>query len=107
VPPDRVVETCSVLSGSSLLAGPFDSAYVTDRRPDALKPFSRLLVIANSNVGWTIGAQRRGLLSGEAAQPRRLALLALLVRAGDRGISRDRLVGYLWPDADEERLAGR
>jgi len=44
-----------------------------------------------------------GLLSGEAAQPRRLALLALLARAGDRGISRDRLVGYLWPDADEDR----
>ncbi|HEX9895469.1 MAG TPA: BTAD domain-containing putative transcriptional regulator, partial [Gemmatimonadales bacterium] len=44
-----------------------------------------------------------GLLSGEAAQPRRLALLALLARVGDRGISRDRLVGYLWPEADEDR----
>ena len=44
-----------------------------------------------------------GLLVGEAAQPRRLALLALLARAGDRGISRERLLGFLWPDTDEER----
>lgn len=44
-----------------------------------------------------------GLLGGEAAQPRRLALLALLARAGDRGISRDKVVGYLWPETGEER----
>ncbi|MGH7585004.1 MAG: BTAD domain-containing putative transcriptional regulator, partial [Gemmatimonadales bacterium] len=44
-----------------------------------------------------------GLLAGEAAQPRRLALLALLARAGDRGLSRDRLVAFLWPDTDDER----
>jgi DNA-binding SARP family transcriptional activator/tetratricopeptide (TPR) repeat protein/TolB-like protein len=43
------------------------------------------------------------VLSGPGAQPRRLAMLALLVRAGERGISRDRLVAMLWPDADEER----
>lgn len=44
-----------------------------------------------------------GWLAGEAAQPRRLALLALLARAGERGLSRDKLVGYLWPDTDDER----
>lgn len=44
-----------------------------------------------------------GLLGGEAAQPRRLALLALLARAGDRGISRDKVVGFLWPETGEER----
>lgn len=42
-------------------------------------------------------------LSGAAAQPRRLALLALLAVAGDRGATRDALIAYLWPDADEER----
>src|SRR5690606_33801505 len=36
-------------------------------------------------------------------QPRRLALLALLAVAGDRGATRDALIAYLWPDADEER----
>ena len=42
-------------------------------------------------------------LSGAAQQPRRLAILALLARAGDRGVSRDRLLAMLWPEADEER----
>jgi len=42
-------------------------------------------------------------VAGAAAQPRRLAILALLARAGDRGITREKLIGYLWPDSDEER----
>jgi DNA-binding SARP family transcriptional activator len=43
------------------------------------------------------------LLAGAAKQPKRLALLAMLARAGSRGVSRDRLLLMLWPDADEER----
>ncbi len=42
-------------------------------------------------------------LSGAAAQPRRLALLALLGVAGERGVTRDALLSYLWPDNDEDR----
>jgi DNA-binding SARP family transcriptional activator/tetratricopeptide (TPR) repeat protein/TolB-like protein len=42
-------------------------------------------------------------VAGAAAQPRRLAILALLARAGDRGITREKVIGYLWPDSDEER----
>lgn len=44
-----------------------------------------------------------GVLSGAATQPKRLAILALLARAGSRGVSRDHLLAMLWPDADEER----
>src|SRR4249920_2331807 len=33
---------------------------------------------------------------------RRLALLALLAVAGDRGLSRDKLVAYFWPDSSAE-----
>lgn len=36
---------------------------------------------------------------------RRLALLVLLASAGDRGVARERLVAYLWPDSPTE--AGR
>ena len=43
------------------------------------------------------------LLGGSAAQKRRLALLAVLAVAGDRGISRDRLAALLWPERDEEQ----
>jgi DNA-binding SARP family transcriptional activator/tetratricopeptide (TPR) repeat protein/TolB-like protein len=43
------------------------------------------------------------LIAGAASQPRRLAILALLASAGERGITREKLIGYLWPDSDEER----
>ncbi len=38
-------------------------------------------------------------------QRRRLALLALLAASGDRGMSREQIVPYLWPESDGE--AGR
>ena len=40
-------------------------------------------------------------LTGAAAQRSRLALLALLARAGERGISRDKLLAYLWAESDD------
>ena len=49
----------------------------------------------------TLGAL--ALTNGPAAvvttQRRRLALLALLAVAGERGLTRDKLVAYLWPDS--------
>jgi DNA-binding SARP family transcriptional activator/tetratricopeptide (TPR) repeat protein/TolB-like protein len=42
------------------------------------------------------------ILSGEAAQRRRIALLALLAAPTLRPVSRDRLIGWLWPDHDPE-----
>ena len=41
-------------------------------------------------------------VAGAAAQPRRLAILAVLARAGQRGASRERLLALLWPDSNEE-----
>ena len=41
-------------------------------------------------------------VTGRAAQRRRLALLALLATARARGVSRDRLIAYLWPEASAE-----
>jgi serine/threonine-protein kinase len=43
--------------------------------------------------------------TGPASQRRRLALLALIASAGKRGISREKLLGILWPDSEAE--AGR
>jgi DNA-binding SARP family transcriptional activator len=40
--------------------------------------------------------------TGPASQRRRLALLALLAAAGKRGVSRDKLLGYLWPESEPE-----
>jgi DNA-binding SARP family transcriptional activator len=44
-----------------------------------------------------------GPLGGAVTQPRRSAVLALIARSGDRGIGREKILNYLWPDADEER----
>jgi DNA-binding SARP family transcriptional activator len=42
-------------------------------------------------------------LTGAATQRRRLAILALLAVARQSGLSRDKLVAYLWPESDAER----
>ena len=42
-------------------------------------------------------------IPGQGSQRRRLALLAVLAAAGDRGRSRDSLLTLLWPDASPER----
>jgi len=42
-------------------------------------------------------------LGGNAQQPRRLAVLAILARAGEGGVNRDRLAALLWGDMEEER----
>lgn len=42
-------------------------------------------------------------LAGAAAQPRRMSILALLARAGDRGVSRDKVLALLWTDASDEQ----
>jgi len=42
-------------------------------------------------------------LTGAATQRRTLALFAVLAVSGNRGTSRDKLLGLLWPEADAER----
>ncbi len=42
-------------------------------------------------------------LTGAASQRRRLAILVLLAATRAAGMSRDKLVGYLWPESDAER----
>ena len=41
-----------------------------------------------------------GVVSGLSHQRRRLALLALLAASGERGLSRDQLLGYLWSESN-------
>lgn len=42
-------------------------------------------------------------VTGPASQRRRLALLALLAVAGERGLSRDKVIAYLWPEQSTSR----
>jgi DNA-binding SARP family transcriptional activator len=41
--------------------------------------------------------------TGQATRRHRLGLLALLVLARERGVNRDKIQAYLWPDSDTER----
>ena len=45
----------------------------------------------------------QGPVEGAGAQRRRLALLALLDGAGDRGLTRDKILGFLWPESEPEK----
>ena len=42
-------------------------------------------------------------VTGAAAQPRRLAVLALLARAGRAGVTREKILALLWPDEPEDK----
>jgi len=44
-----------------------------------------------------------GAVPAPALGPRRMALLAMVAAAGRRGVSRDRVLGILWPDSEEEQ----
>src|SRR5262245_39269172 len=41
--------------------------------------------------------------TGPATRRHRLALLTLLAVARERGLNRDKIQGYLWPESDAER----
>ncbi len=52
--------------------------------------------------GLTLGMED-GLVSGAMTQRRRLALLALLAVARQRGLGREKVMAYLWPESDAAR----
>ncbi|MEO8562238.1 MAG: BTAD domain-containing putative transcriptional regulator [bacterium] len=53
--------------------------------------------------GTHVTADSGAALSGAASQKRVLSLLAILAIAGEAGLSRDKLIGVLWPEAEDER----
>ncbi len=48
-----------------------------------------------------------GPVTGRVTQRHRMALLALLALPRSTSVSRDQLLGYLWPESDEERARHR
>lgn len=65
---------------------------------DHLNTALRLLTFGGLSVHGETGP-----IAGSAAQPRRLAVLALIARGGKRGITRGKVLSLLWPDADEDQ----
>ena len=50
-----------------------------------------------------LALERRDGAPPPRLRPQRLAILAVLGAAGDRGVVRERMSGLFWPDADEAR----
>jgi DNA-binding SARP family transcriptional activator/TolB-like protein len=50
-----------------------------------------------------LSIENPGADSDAGARPRPLALLAILAVAGGKGVTRDRVLGVLWPETDEDR----
>jgi serine/threonine-protein kinase len=50
--------------------------------------------------GLTLARDDDPPMTGAATQRRRLAILALLAVARDTGMSRDKILGYLWPESE-------
>jgi DNA-binding SARP family transcriptional activator len=51
--------------------------------------------------GLSVHDRNGALTTGAAAQPRRLAVLAVVARGGERGATRGKVLALLWPDADD------
>ncbi len=62
----------------------------------------RLILLGSMDLQGSAGS-----LSGRITQRRQLALLALLASTGDRPLSREKAVGYLWPDSPSTRARAR
>ena len=72
--------------------------------PRSTLGLGQLAVIRIQTLGClSVRGENGTLLAGAVAQPRRMAILALLARAGERGASRDKVLALLWPDADADR----
>src|SRR5919197_3825732 len=72
------------------------------RNSSAENSMLRLRVLGNPSVEGSTGP-----VGGAAAQRKSLALLALLAPAGERGVSRDKLLAYLWPECEPEKASHR
>src|SRR5688572_770644 len=70
-------------------------------RPSLLPHLSSFVIFRLQTLGGL------ALFDGAGTQTetirRRLALLAILAIARQRGVSRDKLVAYLWPDSSDEK----
>lgn len=58
-------------------------------------------------LGGAVVERDGAALAGAAGHRKSLALLGLLARSEDRGLSRDKIVAYLWPETDGDRAGHR
>lgn len=84
-------------------AGPAESNARHSRSGETASEVLTSLVLELTTFGGLTLCRDGVPVTGAAGQRSRLALLVLLATAGPAGMSRDKLMAYLWPDSDEER----
>jgi len=72
-----------------------------------LSPAFNIPVLQLQTLGSISVGGDSGLCGGAAAQRKSLAFLAMLASAGSRGLSRDKIVARLWPEAPAEKAMHR
>jgi DNA-binding SARP family transcriptional activator len=72
-------------------------------RPASEKAQTPLMLTLYTFGGAHVAGDDGAPLGGAAAQRRLLALLALLAVAGERGLSRDKLLALLWPEGNPDK----
>ena len=86
------------MAGFQRFVGYIDRVFRTSFLSPAFQPVFKLKLL-----GGVALVSPKGPLSGRAVQKRRLALLARLALAPGRTLSRDKLIGLLWPETSAER----
>jgi DNA-binding SARP family transcriptional activator len=72
-------------------------------RPGSEKAQTRPMLTLHTFGGVYVAGEDGVPHAGAAAQRRLLALLAVLAVAGERGLSRDKVLSLLWPEGDPEK----
>ncbi len=93
------LERCSSGRVALMMGTPLKLAVSPRSTPDGLDAMFSLRLLGTP----CITDPEEVLLSGPSVQHHRLALLALLALAPAPGMSRDKLMAYLWPESDSER----
>ncbi len=94
--------SCSYLSGCLSFAHVIGDRSAPDH-PRIIWEFiwmEQLRLLTFGGLNLLVGGQAT---TGSATRRRRLALLALLALARDRGLNRDKVQAYLWPESDTEQ----
>lgn len=79
----------------------FASLSTANRQDFATRIVKRLKLLGGAFID--AGESGGAPVTGRAVQRRRIALLALLALRARAGLSRDKLIAFLWPDADSDR----
>src|SRR5207248_5848039 len=97
---------CHLRASAALRSCPYGTwriSIATEVKRMSVRPQHDRVTLRLTTFGGLLLERDDAIVTGASAQRRKLALLAYLAVAGDRGASRDKLLGIFWPETDTER----